>query len=166
VFAGAEIFFRRVQGTSAFLYRVREDGTGLRKAMDVGLNGVTGVSADRRSLFLAVSQPHGWVILGIDSGAPLLISGPPAFLEWSADGKYLFVEGRIQAIGQTLVVPLSPGHLLPESFFKGFPSHAEIARMPGARVIPSGDVAAGPTGDVYAFTRETVQRNLYRIPVP
>lgn len=33
-------------------------------------------------------------------------------------------------------------------------------------MIPSDDVAAGPTGDVYAFTRETVQRNLYRIRVP
>ena len=24
----------------------------------------------------------------------------------------------------------------------------------------------GPTGDIYAFTRESVQRNLYRIPLP
>ena len=31
VFAGGEVFFRGVQGTSAFLYRVREDGTGLRR---------------------------------------------------------------------------------------------------------------------------------------
>jgi len=27
-------------------------------------------------------------------------------------------------------------------------------------------VVPGPTADIYAFTRETVHRNLYRIPVP
>ena len=38
--------------------------------------------------------------------------------------------------------------------------------MPGARVIASADVAPGQTADTYAFTHESVQRNLYRIPVP
>ena len=64
------------------------------------------------------------------------------------------------------MLPLPPGHMLPESFLKRFPSQAEMAKLPGLGVIPSSDVAAGPTGDVYAFTHETVQRNLYRIPVP
>ena len=164
VFAGGEVFFRSVQGTSAFLYRVREDGTGLRKAMDVAVIGVLGASADRR--LLALGTANGWLFFRIDGGDPLLISGLAAYLEWSADGKYLFVEGRIQGSGQTHVLALAPDHVLPESFSKGFPSEAEIAKLPGVRVIPSDDVAAGPTADVYAFTRETVQRNLYRIPVP
>ena len=38
--------------------------------------------------------------------------------------------------------------------------------MPGARVIPLGNLAPGPTADIYAFTRASVQRNLYRIPIP
>ena len=164
VFAGAEVFFRTVQGTSAFLYRVREDGTGLRKAMDVPVIGVLGVSADRRSLALGVQR--GLVIFRIDGGAPVLISGQPAFLQWSADGKYLFAEGRIQGNRQTRVLTLLPGQILPESFSKSFPSPAEIAKLPGVRMIPSDDIAAGPTADVYAFTSQTVQRNLYRIPVP
>ena len=33
--ATGEVFFRSVEGTSAFLYRVREDGGGLRKAIDL-----------------------------------------------------------------------------------------------------------------------------------
>jgi hypothetical protein len=39
-------------------------------------------------------------------------------------------------------------------------------KLPGVRVIASTDVAPGRTADTYAFTRESVQRNLYRIPVP
>jgi len=36
----------------------------------------------------------------------------------------------------------------------------------GARRIDAYDVAFGPNQEVYAFARETVQRNLYRIPLP
>jgi len=46
----------RVQGTSAFLYRVREDGTGLRKAIDLPVIDVFGVSADRRSLVVGSAK--------------------------------------------------------------------------------------------------------------
>ena len=48
----------------------------------------------------------------------------------------------------------------------GFRSEQEIAGLPGVRVIENPDVAPGPAADVYAFSRETVQRNLYRIPLP
>jgi hypothetical protein len=48
----------------------------------------------------------------------------------------------------------------------GFKSEAEIAKLPGLRIISSAGVTPGPSPEVYAFTRETVQRNLYRIPVP
>lgn len=68
----------------------------------------------------------------------------------------------------TYVVPLSPGEVLPRTIAIGesFPSDAELAKVPGVRIIPMGDIVPGPTADVYAFTRETVQRNLYRIPLP
>jgi len=34
------------------------------------------------------------------------------------------------------------------------------------RVIASTDVVPGRTADTYAFTIESVQRNLYHIPLP
>jgi hypothetical protein len=61
---------------------------------------------------------------------------------------------------------LTPGRPLPESFIHGLPSEQEIVKLPGVRVIASTDVVPGRTADTYAFTRESVQRNLYRIPVP
>ncbi|MDQ6739329.1 MAG: hypothetical protein M3021_02895, partial [Actinomycetota bacterium] len=166
VFAGEEVFFRDLQGTSAFLYRVRRDGTGLRKATGLPVIGVMGISADRRTLVLGSTKERLLEILRIDGGTSLLVPGPPWILEWSADGKSLLIDGRIMGSRKTYMLPLSPGHVLPESFFKGFPSEAEVAKLPGVGVIPFNDVAAGPTADVYAFTRPTVQRNLYRIPVP
>jgi hypothetical protein len=41
-----------------------------------------------------------------------------------------------------------------------------LAKLPGVRIIPIANVVPGPTADIYAYTRETVQRNLYRIPLP
>jgi hypothetical protein len=37
--------------------------------------------------------------------------------------------------------------------------------VPGVQVIDAYDVAPGPLAEVYAFTRPTTQRNLYRVPV-
>ena len=68
--------------------------------------------------------------------------------------------------GRSYVVPLPSGRMLPEIPAGGFRSEAEIAKLPGVRVIDTPDVAPGPTPEVYAFSRETVQRNLYRVPAP
>jgi hypothetical protein len=91
---------------------------------------------------------------------------PPTELRWSGDMKHVFVQRRLNNLNKAYVLPLAPGHLVPESIAHGLPSEQEMLKLPGARVIPSSDVAPGPTADIYAFTRETVQRNLYRVPVP
>ena len=69
-------------------------------------------------------------------------------------------------LDKAYVFPLSPGQMVPESIVDGLPSEKEILKLPGARVIPLGNVEPCPTADTYAFTRQSVQRNLYRIPVP
>jgi len=166
--ATGEIFFRRVEGTSAFLYRVQEDGGGLRKAIDLPVVSLLGESPDRNWLVLGSRASGGLAIFRVDGGAPLLtqIQGRTV-LGWSGDGKHLFVQNPdITNADKTYVLPLAPGHLVPESIVHGLPSEREILKLPGARVIPSTDVTPGPTADVYAFTRESVQRNLYRVPVP
>jgi hypothetical protein len=43
---------------------------------------------------------------------------------------------------------------------EAFQSEAEIAGLPGVRRIDTYNVAFGPRPEVYAFARETVQRNL------
>jgi hypothetical protein len=92
---------------------------------------------------------------------------PPRWLAWPGDGKYLFVFGVGQSWTEAYALPLSPGQILPEiPPGKDFPSDAELAKVPGVRIIPAGDVMPGPTADIYAYTRASVQRNLYRVPLP
>jgi hypothetical protein len=92
---------------------------------------------------------------------------PPFWLRWTGDGKDVFVCHANESEGRTYVLPLSAGHVLPGSIAlaRGFPTEEELAKMHGVRIIPVGDAVPGPTADIYAFTRETTQRNVYRIPV-
>ena len=166
--ATGEVFFRRVEGTSAFLYRVQEDGGELRKAFDLPVNGLLGESPDRNWLVLGSGASEGMILFRVDGGAPLLTQiTSPTEIRWSRDGKHLFVQGsNSSSLGKAYVLPLAPGHLVPESIVHGLPSEQEFLKLPGARVIPGSNVAPGPTAEIYAFRRENVQRNLYRIPVP
>jgi Tol biopolymer transport system component/tRNA A-37 threonylcarbamoyl transferase component Bud32 len=163
--ATGEVFFRRVEGTSAFLYRVQQNGSELRKASDLPVVGILGASPNRNWLVLGTGR--GMVIFRVDGGAPLLTQLPPMALGWSGDGKYLFVQNRVlKKVDKAYVFPLAPGRPVPESIIHGLPSEPEILKLPGVRVIASPYVEPGPTADIYAVTRESVQRNLYRVPVP
>ena len=63
-------------------------------------------------------------------------------------------------------MPLIAGKSLPPIPEGGLHSDAEIASLPGAHRVEEGGIVPGPSADVYAFYRGTIQRNLYRIPIP
>ena len=168
--ARGEIVFRGNQGNQRFLYRVREDGTELRKAI-TPQSEMLGVSPDGR-LLVAVPDGAGMgtTVYPLDGGAPVRILTGVHRLRWSSDNRFLLLSvssaaGTLFSDGRTYVIPLEPGRLLPDIPSDGFRTEDEIARLPGVRIIEAADVAAGPTSRVYAFSRETTQRNLYRIPI-
>ena len=63
---------------------------------------------------------------------------------------------EVHGLGETALPPVPAG---------GFRSEDEVAQLPGARRVDVPTVVPGPSPDVYAFSRITSQRNLYRIPV-
>jgi hypothetical protein len=95
----------------------------------------------------------------LDGGRPRQIGGSFAFLSWTLDG-------RSALIGGTYFVPLAGGESLPRIPEGGFHSGDEMAKLPGARRVDEAGLVPGSSADTYAFYRGTVQRNLYRIPVP
>jgi serine/threonine protein kinase/Tol biopolymer transport system component len=159
-----EIFFRKIEGTSAFLYSVQEDGAGLRRVSDLAVVGLMGEYPGRKWLLVGFATA-GASIFPAAGGDPLSTKiHPPDIVRWTGDGKNLFVSGE----SNTYVLPLSPGQVLPAmlSGAKTDLSDTELAKLPGVKAIPIGGIVPGPTADIYAFTRDTVQRNLYRIPIP
>jgi hypothetical protein len=92
-------------------------------------------------------------------------------LKWQLDGRLLYLSvptgmNSAYASGHTYVIPLTPGRFFPNIPLDGFHSEAEIAALPGVRVMDVADIAPGRSPETYAFSRQTVQRNLYLIPLP
>jgi len=72
---GGEIFFRGLEGNSAFAYRVNEDGTGLQKVMNQPIATLVGISPNGQWLVAKLPGPHGssTVALSIHQDAPIRV---------------------------------------------------------------------------------------------
>ena len=143
-----EIFFRHTEGSSGFVYRVRPDGTGLRKALEQPVLTLSGVSPDGRWIAawapLPGNEPAAVQLFPLGGGSPVVIGGN-TWLQWSQQWR-LSVDlrrsgsrwpdlHRSAAAGQDACHAIPPG---------GFRSEQEIARLPGARRIDAAG-APGPS---------------------
>ena len=150
---GGEIFFRHIEGSSSFAYRVRPDGTELRKALKQPILAESGVSPDGRWIEawapLPGNRPSAVQLFPLDDGSPVII-GSNTFPQWSRTGDSIWISGGAVAYGRTYIVPLSRGKTLPPIPPEGFRSEQEVASLPGAHRIDFRG-APGPTRDVYAF---------------
>jgi Tol biopolymer transport system component len=173
-----DIYFRGREGTYGSAYRINADGSGLRRAIEHPVIETRGVSPDGQWLVVyardaAPGQPPVGATLAfpLAGGPGFRLFGPSALkpAKWSSDGTVLYYSTASSSYsgttGRTYVIPLSSGRMWPAVPAGGFPSEAEIAQLPGARTIDSPDATPGPTADVYAYSRETIQRNLYSIPL-
>ena len=158
--AGDDIFFRHLDGTSVFVYRVHPDGTELRKAFSAPVFLTYPVSPDGRWIVawapIGGSGPPSMQAFPLNGGTPIQL-GNFIFVSWPMDGRSVLMSRYL--------IPLKPGEALPLIPAGGFRSPDEVSRLPGAHLIDAVGVVAGPSAGVYAFYKTTVQRNLYRIPI-
>ena len=169
---GREILFRAAEGQTAALYRILENGEGREKITPVTGTVLGTVSPDGEWLS-SIGLNNSNVVLLSMSGRPplpLLPSSQTSRLRWTRDGRLAYVSVQYGAasafvLGRTYLLPPVPGSLLPNIPPGGFQTEAQMAALPGVEMLPYGDVALGTTPGVYAFSRITTTRNLYRIPL-
>jgi len=98
-------------------------------------------------------------------------------VQWARDGKFLYVTFPVfggngaeprdrEKPHKTYALPLTDSNAFARLAARRFDSEAQLALVPGVRVIDQPLVLPGPDPSVYAFSKETVHRNLYRIPLP
>ena len=174
--ADGEIFFRGIEGNTAYAYRVHPDGSGLKKVIDQPVVGLLGISPDGRWLAVKLPGSEGsrTAALPVDQHSPIRIIGGGAIgatdpdVRWSRDAKSFYIRmplsEEVWAGGKTYAFALSRGSVWPDMPASGFQSEAELGKAPGVSVIADFD-SAGPTPEMYTFARMTVQRNLFRVPV-
>jgi Tol biopolymer transport system component len=173
--SGEVLFMGDESEGNKFIYRVREDGSGLQKAIanpvayffDVSPGGeaLAVMEGDLTQVYQASGRSPSLICrrCGAAGGENRGIT-PPA-VSWSADGRFLYLNDRIA--DQIHAVPIPPGHLLPPLPASGLGAMSDAAAWPGVRALPRGRLAfAGPNPSLYAFPQITTQRNIYRITVP
>jgi Tol biopolymer transport system component len=170
--APGEIVFGS-QETTVFIYKIRDDGTGLQKLLPTPMLIPFAVSPDGRWVPAQTPNEYGDSTVYLEgTSSPTRIckdcSQPqgteyiPPPLSWTPDGKFVYVK-----FGTSLyAVPLRRGQMLPPIPPSGFPSNEAVAALPGARLVSTESVFPGPNPSMYAFTKVTTQRNIYRVPVP
>jgi len=170
-----ELVVHSVEGGGSFAFRVREDGTGKQKLASQQVNQILSISPDAQWLVISGVPISGettmsTLLLPLNGGPSIEIVNAFGKAQWQPDGRFLYVSvmtgmNSAGAYGKTYVLPLPHGKMLPDIPAGGFPSEAAIAALPGVRVIDSADIAPGATPAVYAFSHQTIHRNLYRVPL-
>jgi Tol biopolymer transport system component len=159
-----EIIFR--WGSGRGVVRVNEDGSGSRQVNTL-VSGLGRTSPDGRwisGMKGTGTNPPIW-FFSLTGADPLLFlaENGARSVRWAPDGSRLYLLQPFR--GRTYVLPLANGSMLPHIPSGGFRTEAEIAALPGVGIIPHGDVGPGPSPNVYVYSRETVSRNIYRIPL-
>jgi serine/threonine protein kinase len=177
--ADDEVFFSSLESKEESLgvvYRVKEDGSNVRKAIPDPAYILNDVSPDGK--YFAVSVPASAQETGsgltkvyrLDGGAPVTICicgnrapDAPQPVSWSADGKLFYIS---LVGGQTVyAIPLRPGQVVPPLPPGGIHSVGEASKLPGAKLLPEPGEFPGPNPSLYAYPKFTSQRNIYRVPV-
>ena len=175
-----DLFFVAAEGKLNFVYRIKEDGSGLQKAIPDPIIFLMGVSPDAKWLAAFVELP------GAAAAAVLAyptVGGAPVNLcdhcevQWARDGRFLYVTFPVfggngaeprekEKPHKAYALPLTDSNAFARLAARGFNSEAQLALIPSVRVIDQPFVLPGPDPSVYAFSKQTVHRNLYRIPLP
>jgi eukaryotic-like serine/threonine-protein kinase len=168
-----DIFFRKFEKDRSFLYRMHPDGSGQQRVMDSPVIDLESLSPDGK--WLAVEVPvsghiFGWSVIAypLAAGAPVTLCYH-CHLKWSPDGKFLYLwfhawGGAEMPGAKTYLLPLHAGNLIP-GLRSALESEEEVRAIPGVQTVEPAGANPGPGGK-FAFSRERVQRNLYRIPLP
>jgi len=169
--AGGDILFQSSENGKIVLYRVSENG-GAAERLPPDLLAF-GPSPDGRWIVGQSTKQWGALFaMSLDGRSEIIVCGtcsppqgtdpqPPTFA-WSPDGRTAF----LTFADATFAIPLKPGEMLPAVPPGGLMNKEAVAALPGAKLIAPVPVYAGPDPALYAFTKVTAQRNIYRVTVP
>ncbi|MGC2548608.1 MAG: protein kinase [Candidatus Sulfotelmatobacter sp.] len=164
------IYFRAAEGGRNFLYRMKQDGSGRSKVLQESINEVGGISPDGKWAVVSArpaktgSLDFRTVIVPLEGGEPVTVCATVCYAFWTDWGNQ-FAVYLIQNAGyKTVFLPIPPGKVLPLLPEGGIERAKPESLGKGARVL-DGVAVLGPHGGEYVSLRDSVHRNLYRIPL-
>ena len=157
--------------------QIHADGTGRTRLVHESIVYSKAVSPDGNWIVvLRLVSPDGQTG-GSEAAYPTRGGSPIALCDfcdvgWDPGGKLFYMRFRGNGIaqgGKTFALPLPPGQSFPMLPPSGILAGSDLPLFQRAPTIDRSDItllAPGPSPSVYAYTRVTTQRNLFRIPLP
>jgi eukaryotic-like serine/threonine-protein kinase len=162
-----DLIFRAAEGASNFIYRMKSDGSGRQKVTPDRVMDLITVSPDGRWVVAATSNPgeeHQMAIKAfpVIGGEAVTMCLEYCVFDWDTAGK--FVYSYIPPLLSTYALPVLPETGLPKIL------PGDVARIESEAKAKTKTIAAIPevvhsavSPTLYAYTRQTTRRNLYRI---
>jgi serine/threonine protein kinase/Tol biopolymer transport system component len=165
------IYYVKRTPAGSYAHRVRPDGSGDETIWPERIIAAA-FSPDGRHL--AVTLPlegrSEWKLEIVDwerKSVQLVCNDAIAY--WSDDGRSFIATGgtgKRNTSAMVYKVNLPEANSLPELPPNGLSNVSQFATLKNVRSITAGIIGPGRNPDTYAYVKEIVQRNLYRVPLP
>jgi Tol biopolymer transport system component len=175
-----EIVYVSARAERQYLFRMREDGSGVEQIRPEPVDNLITVSPDGEwAIIVREMTAGGGVALQLTSlhdeapmtacancVVPKSVQGSP--INWSMDGKSVFVSLQYFGLGtaKTVVLPYQSGVPLAALWPKGLRYEQDVAANPGATVINETNVFPAASASAHLSWRRSTQSNLYRVRLP
>lgn len=164
------IYYVKRSAAGSYVHRIHPDGSGDQQIWNENILGLA-TSPDGRYLALTLPLEKGgrWMVEIVDwERKRVQPVGKDALVYWSDDGRSFVVSlnySQAERKALSYVIDLAPGRGVPELPANGISDATQLGALPHVHTIPQRVIEPGRTPDTYAYVKETVQRNLYRIPL-
>jgi serine/threonine protein kinase len=167
-FAGNELLCIGNDGAARFIYRIR-DGGELEKLVDRSVLFLMSASRDGAWLIGRVATDDGraaqaTLAFPMAGGAPVTVCDL-CEADWTPDGASLVLRLTGDQQQQRTVLIADTDQVLRRLPPKGIQSEADLSRLAVQRKIDGFVYPAGGDAQLIAFSRVTIHRNIYRVPI-
>ena len=165
-----DLIYRANRGGKNYLYSRKQDGTGEKKIIDEPILDVSTLSPNGKWIVAARSddkdEEHPYQVLAypIGEGTPVILCQTLCTADWDASGTHMFFKFGGRAT-DTYFLATDNGRGTPKLPAGGVSSGQELRVLNSVKMVPE-DVESAISPDFYSYSRISIRRNLYRIPIP
>jgi serine/threonine protein kinase len=167
-----EIVFQAVENQKNYLYKTSIDRLSHQKVTPRPISNIRYPSVDGAWVMVIASSEEGTttnLAIPVSGGESVRICAGACVAQWSPNGRFFQI--AFDAVdrpekGDTFVLPVAPGQMVPSVPPTGFRSAADVEKVAGVRRIPLPGLTPGPDPGTYAYIKTTLSQNLYRIDLP
>ena len=164
-----DLIYRVSEGGSNYVFTRKRDGSGRRRLFPEPILDLVAVSPDGRWTMVMQrsdedkDHPYRTVAYPNAGGSPAILCRTLCFAGWTADGKYTGLQFGASGDSEIALVPVMKGSGLPDVPTGGWRGPEDVKGKGDFKLPPRVDSVIGP--QKYAYTRTTIRRNIYRVPI-